>query len=228
MPNYVAHELFGEQVRLRLDPELQWALDVEPEAFRCGLYGPDPLLFLPGGLHLSRLLHKTWKVHSVSKIQNILQIGSAGEKSFAAGYLCHLLLDDLCHLRIYSLMEERGLSHRCLEVGLDWLILGNTGAPRFPIPHVEAKKRISEFAADLIHPVKPLQYRMGLASMGLLCKQMTQVGKLYRRKLSLDYREPVAELFQILEETIDNAVLLLSQFTSGEVVLVEGTLARAY
>ncbi|MDF2838368.1 MAG: hypothetical protein K0S60_71 [Evtepia sp.] len=228
MPNYVAHELFGEQVRERLEPELQWALDAEPEAFRCGLYGPDPLLFLPCGLHLSRLLHNTWKQNSAPKMQSMLEQGSAGEKSFAAGYLCHLILDDLCHHRIYRLMKEDGLSHRCLEVGLDWLILKKSGELRFPVPYVEEKKRISEFAAELIHPVKPLEYRMGLASMGLLCKQMTQVGKFYRRKLTLGYREPVGELFRILEETIDNAVSLIGQFAAGDLVLVEGELVGAY
>lgn len=228
MPNYVAHELFGEQVRMRLNPELQWALEAEPEAFRCGLYGPDPLLFLPAGLHLSRLLHNTWRVHSASKIQNKLQFGSLGEKSFATGYLCHLLLDDLCHLEIYRLMEEKGLSHRCLEIGLDWLILKKSGEVRFPVPYVEEKKRISELAAEVIHPVTSLDYRMGLASMGLICKQMTQVGKLYRNKLTLKYREPIGDLYQILEETIDNAVLLIGQFAAGQLVPMEGQLAGAY
>lgn len=228
MPNYVAHELFGAQVQERLPSELSWALDAEPEAFRCGLYGPDPMLFLPCGLHLSRLLHKTWRSHSVPKMQRMLEQGSDGEKSFAAGYLCHLLLDDLCHDRIYRLMKEEGLSHRCLEVGLDWLILKKSGMTRFPVPHVEEKKRISELAADLIYPVKPLEYRMGLASMGMLCKRMTQVGKLYRRKLTLGYREPIGELFQILEETIDNAVSLISQFSAGELTFTEGELVGAY
>lgn len=228
MPNYVAHELFGAQVRERLQPELQWALDEEPEAFRCGLYGPDPLLFLPCGLHLSRLLHRTWRVHSAPRMQSMLEMGSAGEKSFAAGYLCHLLLDDLCHHRIYSLMREEGLSHRCLEVGLDCLILKKSGEPRFPIPYVDGKKRISKLAAGLIHPVKPLEYRLGLASMGLLCKQMTQVGKMYRRKITLDYQKPVGELFQILEETIDHAVALIGQFASGELEPMEAELVGAY
>lgn len=215
MPNYVAHELFGAQVKEGLAPSLRRVVEEESSAFRCGLYGPDPLLFLPGGLAFSRLLHGTWRTQSGARMQGILQHGSAGEQSFALGYLCHLMLDDVCHQRIYALMREQGLSHRMLEVGLDWTILDYLGCERFHSPGVPGKKRVSHLAADLIAPVKSLDYRVGLSGMALLCSQMTRVGKMYRKRLTDAYQRPVAELFGMLEHTVGAVVSMVEGLQAG-------------
>ncbi len=215
MPNYIAHELFGAQVKEGLAPSLRRVVEEESLAFRCGLYGPDPLLFLPGGLAFSRLLHGTWRTQSGARMQGILQHGSAGEQSFALGYLCHLMLDDVCHQHIYALMREQGLSHRLLEIGLDWSILDQMGCTGFHSPGVKGKKRISGLAADLIAPVKSFDYRVGLSSMALLCSQMTCVGKIYRKKLTDAYQRPVAELFGMLEKTVGAAVSMVEGLQAG-------------
>lgn len=219
IPNYVAHERFGTKVRGQLPAELRLAVDAEPMAFRCGLYGPDPLLFLPGGLYLSRLLHGNWREQSAGKMQAFLQAGTDGQRSFAAGYLCHLVLDDACHQRIYALMREQGLSHRLLEVGLDWKILCDGGRDRFPVPVVPEKKRLVGFAAELISPVRPLELRAGLSSMALICGQMNRAGKLYRKKLTGEYRQPVAELDRILEDTVDSAIDTMQVMQAGAFLL---------
>lgn len=233
MPNYVAHELFGDQVETRLPEQLKLAVQEEPEAFRSGLYGPDPLLFVPGGAPHSKFLHNNWQVSTAPALQSMLEFGDQGEQSFATGYLSHLLLDDFCHLWIYRWMEERGLSHRCLEVGLDWLILNQAGEKRFPSPRVMDRKRISRIAADILAPVSRREYHAGLVSMGLLCSQMTQVGKLYQRKLNraklkLEYTEPLAELRRTLNEAVDSAVMLIKLFASGVMQPMEPALAPAY
>lgn len=227
MPNYVAHEVFGAQVQEYLQQPLRRAVESDPEAFRCGLYGPDPLLFLPGGLHLSRLLHRTWREQAAPKLQTALESGVIGEISFAVGYLCHLILDDFCHQRIYQFMEEDGLSHRGLEVGLDWIFLHKMGEARFPVPRVEEKKRICELASRLIQPVKPLEYRMGLSSMGMLCTQMDRVGKLYRKKFTLNYQEAIQELHEIFQKAVSQAAEQIELFAVGEFVPMEGQVVPA-
>ena len=218
MPNYVAHEYFGKQVTDRLSGHLQRAVEMDSEAFRSGLYGPDPLLFLPGGLLHSRRLHNHWREETAPTLQAMTEQGSAGEKSFAAGYLCHMVLDDCCHLWIHRWMREWGLSHRCLEVGLDWMILEKAGETRFPVPRVEGRERISRLAAQVIHPIRPLEYRMGLASMGAVCSQMTKAAKLYRRKLGADYDAPLHALERTMDQAVDSAVMLLTHFTAGELL----------
>lgn len=219
MPNYVAHELFGARVKAKLPENLRSVVDEEPVAFRCGLYGPDPLLFFPGGLSLSRLLHGNWKEQSGAAMQRCLQEGSAGQQSFAAGYLCHLLLDDACHSRIYALMREQGLSHRLLEIGLDLRMLSDLGKERFPTPTVPGKKRMGGLASAMISPVKPSEYRAGLSSMGLICRQMNQVGRYCRSKLTGEYKAPVTELYGILENKVSDAVLWIEGMAEGRALL---------
>lgn len=218
MPNYVAHELFGARVRENLSETMRSVVDEEPVAFRCGLYGPDPLLFLPGGLSLSRRLHGNWKEQSGAAMQQGLQEGNAGQQSFAAGYLCHLLLDDACHQRIYALMREQGLSHRIMEIGLDWRILTDLGKERFPAPSVPGKKRMGGLATELMSPVKSSEYRAGLSGMGLICRQMNKVGRYYRSKLTGDYRAPVSELYDILESKVSDAVLWIEGMAEGRML----------
>jgi len=228
MPNYFAHEFFGQRIQGELPHKLRSVVEAEPEAFRCGLYGPDPLLFIPGALNFARLLHSAWREHSFSPLQLMLACGSDGEKSYAAGYLCHLLLDDSCHKRIYALMREQGLSHRLLEIGLDGLILRELGLDEFPSTTLKGKVRISHFATELINPIKPMEYWAGLSGMGLLCKQMNQAARLYRKKLTTDYKMPIKELLWLLEEALQNARLMLDQLTEGEIPTMEGLAVGAY
>jgi len=215
IPNYVAHERFGAEVRWQLPREIRLAVDAEPTAFRCGLYGPDPLLFLPGGLSLSRLLHANWHEQCTGKMQAFLQEGTDGQRSFTAGYLCHLLLDDVCHQRIYALMREQGLSHHLLEVGLDRMILSDLGCDRFPVPVVAEKKRLVGFAAALISPVRPMEYRAGLSGMRLICGQMNHAAKFYGRKLTGEYRQPIAQLQRILQDTVSSTIYTMEAMQAG-------------
>lgn len=215
MPNYVAHELFGARVKNKLSESLRNAVEEEPVAFRCGLYGPDPLLFFPGGLGLSRLLHGNWKEQSGLAMQHCLQEGNQGQQSFAAGYLCHLLLDDACHQKIYALMREQGLSHRILEIGLDLRILTDLGKERFPTPSVPGKKRMGGLATEVMAPVKASEYRAGLSGMGLICRQMNQFGRYYRNKLTGEYKAPVADLHRILEQNVSDAVHVIEGVADG-------------
>jgi hypothetical protein len=215
MPNYVAHEIFGRDVCCHLPSELQEAVAVEPEIFRSGLYGPDPLLFVPGGLTFSRFLHHTWQQSSAPALQEMIQWGTQEERSFAAGYLCHLIFDDFCHPWIYRWMAENGLSHRALEVGLDWMILDASGCGSFPSPRVAERKRITQAAVKVFSPAGARTYGFGLASMAFCCSQMTAVGKLYRRKLGAAYQGPLEELQKLFQEAVDSATMLITLFAAG-------------
>lgn len=195
-----------------------------PTAFRCGLYGPDPLLFLPGGARDAKWLHNTWREQSLPRIQDALQWGTEEEKSFATGYLCHMLLDDVCHFQIYRWMEE-GLSHRCLEVGLDYALLEQAGESRFHVPDVPDKTRLARLASDVIHPVNPRGYRLGLSSMSMLCTQMNKVGAIYRKKLKREYQEPISDLMNRMDEAVDCAVMLTTMLISGDMHPLEGSKA---
>ena len=48
MPDYFAHEVYGNRVFGALPEPLRSRIGCEKTAFWVGLYGPDPLFFLPG------------------------------------------------------------------------------------------------------------------------------------------------------------------------------------
>ena len=216
MPNYVAHEGFGQRVRGQLPPAISRAVEKDEEAFRSGLYGPDPLFFMPGCGEKAKYLHRTWQTQTAPVLQDMIAYGDAAQCSFAAGYLCHMVLDDRCHGEIYRWMAEQGLSHRALEVGLDWLLLRRQGQVRFPVPYIQDRERISRVAAPILAPARAKDYQRGLKMMGLLCRQMTVAGKVYRRKLKLSYAEPLSALLWMLEETVQEAAMLISLYHSGD------------
>ena len=216
MPNYVAHEGFGQRVLEQLPQEMSHAAAREEEAFRSGLYGPDPLFFMPGCGEKAKYLHRTWRAQTAPILQEMIACGDAAQCSFAAGYLCHMVLDDRCHGEIYRWMAEQGLSHRALEVGLDWVLLRRRGQLRFPVPYIQARERISRVAAPILTPATAKEYQHGLGVMGLLCRQMTTVGKLYRKRLKLSYAEPLSTLLWMLEDTVQEAAMLISLYHSGD------------
>ncbi len=217
MPNYIAHNVCGKEVRRRLPEALQKAVAADPVAYRLGLYGPDPLLFAPGGANCARALHKEWEQNTAPRLQRMMQRGNPSERSFAAGYLCHLVLDDLCHPQIYRWMEE-GLSHQGLEVGLDLLLLKNAGQAYYLGPNIAEKSRVTEVAARALGFADVIKYRLGLSSMSICGGQMDKVGKIVSRRMGADYHEPIQKLMDTLEEAAESSVRSITDLVEGELL----------
>jgi hypothetical protein len=57
---------------------------------------------------------------------------------------------------------------------------------------------------------------------------MNQAARLYRKKLTTDYKMPIKELLWLLEEALQNARLMLDQLTEGEIPTMEGLAVGAY
>lgn len=196
MPNYLAHEYFGAKIAQELRGNLGEAVFYEQEAFRAGLYGPDPMIFSPLGIYASRFLHSNWGENKT--LHRLLQNGTKLEKSFVAGYFCHLMLDDICHPHIYELMAEEKMSHYQLEVGLDCLVRDTIGDVKFKGLDVSDRSGISRLAGGLLL-VKPNAYRFGFATMNRLCRNMNSFGKLYSHRYEENYCHEVENLFAMLE-----------------------------
>ena len=122
MADHNAHTYFGQEVMKRLPRDLRSHCTADLPAFHLGLYGPDPLIFSFQTKKTSDKLHKQWRNVSLPALSKALRYGDATQRSFAAGYLLHLLLDDTVHPPIYRWMEE-GASHFRMEVALDLILL---------------------------------------------------------------------------------------------------------
>ena len=214
MPNYYVHEVFGERVAHRLPAPLRRAIAQDPTAFRVGLYGPDPLIFSPGCLNTARKLHANWQ-EELDCVQHLMNSPQAGEVSFAAGWLCHMALDDACHQYIHRMEEERDLSHMLMEMSLDFCMLQEERTAK-PNPfRVYQKPRISKLAASLITPAKTWQYFEGLWSMGMTCNLMVATKSHWKQQVTQEYLEPTARLRRIVEETVRPTVHLTNQLWEG-------------
>ena len=101
MADHNAHTYFGQEVMKRLPRDLRSHCTADLPAFHLGLYGPDPLIFSFQTKKTSDKLHKQWRNVSLPALSKALRHGDATQRSFAAGYLLHLLLDDTVHPPIY-------------------------------------------------------------------------------------------------------------------------------
>ena len=102
MADHNAHTYFGQEVMKRLPRDLRSHCTADLPAFHLGLYGPDPLIFSFQTKKTSDKLHKQWRNVSLPALSKALRHGDATQRSFAAGYLLHLLLDDTAALLLGS------------------------------------------------------------------------------------------------------------------------------
>jgi hypothetical protein len=167
--------------------------------------GPDPLLFLPSAGRKPARLHKKWRLETAPRLEAALCGGNTAARSFAAGYLCHLLLDDACHPKIYRYMEREHLSHRGLEIGLDFALLAETGESRFYPLEIQDKKRAGLVASRLLPGVGAGEFHAGLSSMCVIMHQINSAAACYRTKFNENHSRAVENLRHTMAETVTEA-----------------------
>ena len=102
MPNYNAHTYFGMKVLEEIPAEARRACVEDLPVFRTALYGPDPLQFCSvKAKRRADYLHKTWWEQNLTDLERSIRLGRGSVRSFAAGYLLHMLLDDAVHACVY-------------------------------------------------------------------------------------------------------------------------------
>lgn len=135
MPDFYAHQVFGKLVYQALPENIQTLLEPQKTAWRCGLYGPDPLFFyhplkanpvsreghilhrLPPGIVLERF-------HDMVKHPYAL--------GYSAGFLCHYILDTVCHPIVNKAASGYHLKHTMIEGAFDRALVPK-GTSGFPI-----------------------------------------------------------------------------------------------
>ena len=216
MPNYCAHVFFGEKVIKQLPDYVRASVAGSREVFQSGLLGPDPVMFSPGCRWTASALHGKWQEDTSDVLGVMLQGENPQERSFAAGYLCHMMLDDVCHAKIKRWQREDGMSHLLLELGLDWMVLREQGENHFPNLEAANSGKVSQLAAKLIKPALPWQYRMGLLVMKQLYRPMKLAGPWYIAQIKETYRKPTQEMLGLLESTAVAAAKRLTMLCGGE------------
>lgn len=112
MPAILTHEFFGRDAFADVAAQLGMNTPEERDAFLLGNQGPDPLFYLIAdprvaeSNHVGNLMHHVRPAKLLSSLHDALSMLSNAERNvgraYAAGFLCHYLLDSSVHPLVFS------------------------------------------------------------------------------------------------------------------------------
>ena len=126
MPSSYTHYRFGRDVLALLPPERREAICRHRALFDLGLHGPDLFFF-----------HKPYQVNSINAMGRRMHTVSGKEvfhrfavlrertahpeavQAYLDGFLCHVVLDSVCHPYVTEITANSSISHMQLEMELD-------------------------------------------------------------------------------------------------------------
>lgn len=146
MPAILTHDFFGKDACEGVSPALPLVTLDEREAFLLGNQGPDPLFYLvadplvPASNRLGSLMHHARPARLLSSLRDALTMLGHDElpvgRAYAAGFLCHYLLDSSVHPLVYAEQyaicdagvegldrSDAGVVHAEIERDLDEMVL---------------------------------------------------------------------------------------------------------
>lgn len=134
MPDFYAHQVFGKLVYQALPEDIQARLEPQKAAWRYGLYGPDPLFFYHP-LSPNPVAREGHEIHEqlpgivLERFHHILN--HPYELGYSAGFLCHYILDTICHPIVNKAAAGHHLKHTMIEGAFDRSLVaeGDSGFP---------------------------------------------------------------------------------------------------
>lgn len=220
MPDFYAHQVFGAKVFSALPEPVRRRLEPERPGWLCGLYGPDPLFFyhLPKSSPVSREGHELHR-HAPALVLERYRTEEARSTpcalGYAGGFLCHYILDAVCHPIVNRCSGDSSLKHTMLEGAFDRSLVppGEAGLP------VRLDQDSPAYAAAALGYAQtgPEEYRQAF-------KRFRQVSALAARMRHLTpdrdrYRQSVAELRAGMEGAVawcaELVCQLLDQLEAG-------------
>ena len=178
MPNFYTHLCFARAVSARVSPELRPRLLREWDSFSLGNFGPDPLYFGSSKLRSAGLrLHHGTGAAALEVYRKAVAIDKPYARSFAAGYFLHHFLDSRMHPLIYRIMEETGLTHRCLEGEMDRLLMEQDSVSAHEIfPCQPMPEQFYMTAARMVPGLSPEDYRKSLKNFRRISMVLVRSG----------------------------------------------------
>lgn len=132
MPAIYAHNKFGKLVIAKLPKEMKAVIQKYPRSFRIGLQGPDYLFFYRA--FSKNKINQTGVYYhhhdAYPFMENALEVikkygTNSSQYSYILGFICHFVLDNVCHPYVHNAMEQTGCGHVEIEGDLDHLILSS-------------------------------------------------------------------------------------------------------
>lgn len=123
MPSVLTHDFFGREAYGSVARELGFSTTDEMDAFLLGNQGPDPLLYLAGDPLFDARSRVGGLMHDEKPTELLLALRTAIEgldgdgqricRAYAAGFLCHYLLDRTAHPLIFAQQHAICASGAC-------------------------------------------------------------------------------------------------------------------
>lgn len=201
MADYNTHTYFGMRVLEQLPTDLRRQMTQDLPAFRLGLYGPDPLIFLPWTKREACRYHQVWRQEGLPRLTRAMEGENPTQASFAAGCILHLMLDDVVHPWIKSWIKE-GSSHFRLELGLDRLIVQEQGLDHLPRLVTKGKERTAQAAAELLPNTQADNFLWGLRNMDMSVAYLRRWGESHEKRITEAEHSQIRFLRVSLEEAI--------------------------
>lgn len=132
MPNYFTHLTFGARVLDALPSALRAVLEGERPAFDLGCLGPDILFFYhPLTRNPARLegleMHGRSALPALQRLRAAVEEDAPMSRGYAAGFLCHLVLDSACHPYVNGKAARGKITHLAIEAEFDRLLMERAG-----------------------------------------------------------------------------------------------------
>lgn len=216
MPNFYSHQVFGKLVWDELPEETRAALASDQPGFQLGLYGPDPLFFYhplwPNRLcREGHLLHRQTPGVVLERYRSSDAVHTPYARGYAAGYLCHYVLDAACHPYVLAKSGGNSLRHLMLEGAFDRM-LSDSQLPVFPV-RIPELHDVAAAAAIGYQNGQPKQLELAsrrfsqIIGMTRALRRVTPAHKTRRLKS--------VRLRKQLLDAVDNAVALTTQLVNA-------------
>ncbi len=211
MPDFYAHQVFGEKVLEALPVPERTRIQNAAVAWQCGLYGPDPLFFYHPLKRQNPLCKEGHDLHHcppetvLNRYRSEAALHIPYADGYAAGFLCHYVLDAACHPIVLRFAEGHFMGHSLVEGAFDQFLTpkGERGLPTsFP------KESPAYAAAAIAYAnANAEEYRLALKYFCEASRGMSWLRRIHPVKRR--YHEAIEELSAALTAAVPRCAELI-------------------
>jgi hypothetical protein len=245
MPTTYAHNVFGKAVFQKLPTELKNIVQENSMAYQIGLHGPDVLFYYKPFKKnqisdLGIRLHEEIAAPFFKKCKLLLEKdGDPAVLAYVLGFICHFMLDSVCHPYISEYMAKTGARHDEIETEFDRQLMILTGKNPFrwrPGSFLRLDKKTLSVTCKVLENITIPEMKKALKSMrfytgvvvrptktgrGLLLKGMKLLGiyegmhgRVMRTIPSKRCEESTKQLQELFQLSVPETVTVVEDFWS--------------
>ena len=191
MPSTYAHYKFGKDVFKKLPKEVAKEINPYMPLYKIGLHGPD-LLFYYKPLETNAINQEGTRIHDragaaffdrARSITRKSQQQKQAKLAYLYGFICHFVLDSMCHGYVDEKIAESGVGHMEIEIEFDRFLLEEDG--KDPLrqdltKHICVNDDYAKAIAPYFTGVTPKEIKRALFSMKTYSSFLMMPNKLKR------------------------------------------------